>query len=59
MAKQSNDEQPKTEQPSKLFMLGIIFGIFIIVGVAVFVFAKPCIPCSFKLLQQAQELENK
>ncbi len=57
MEKQSNQENEP--QPSKWLMLGIIFGIFIIVGTLVIIFAKPCIPCSFDLLKQVQQLENK
>ncbi len=30
----------------------IVFGILIVVGILVVVFAKPCLPCAFKLLGQ-------
>lgn len=37
--------------------LAIVLGILIVVIVGVFVFAKPCLPCAFKLLTEVQELK--
>ncbi len=63
MVKNKKNQQKKQQlqtgekQGFNWVSLAIVFGILFVVIGAVLVFAKPCLPCAFKLLTEVQGLK--